>query len=581
MNVRFHANQPREATAGPTFGVRDAPAAAPRRFDSDEAAARHYLEHHFAGDARPGVRSLTAPESPAIVPDLALRSEQKLPGTQTKLLRFEQVKRGVPVFGTSAVVELGSGRQLKSLAAEVVDVGDVPVVPRIDQERALRAIAEYTASDPARMAVDEPASLVYFHGGRDEDWHLAFLFRDVPAEPKPALGASVPPPPEPGHGLGASLRHENPRYCYLVDANNGEVLFSYSAAPTQVPTVLRGIDELGAAQKFWGQANGDSYLLDDPVRKIKTYDLELTAPPGGALPAAAISSPKPNLGNGSTAAVSAHANATRVYRFLRDVFNREGIDGKGMELVSIINCTDPKTSGTEWPNAEWYKGRMWYGRSKVGGQIKSWACYLDIIAHEMTHGVTEHASNLIYSGQSGALNESFSDIFGTIISNWYGPKKDDTSKWVWEIGPGLGGNNAAGAALPLRDMENPSRIEFLKKTQVPEGVDNHYPARMQDYFDPKKIGWGDWDGGGVHINSSIHNKAAYHVLTAQINGAPAFEPEDVAVLYYNCLLQLSPLADFAQARDKLILVANTYFAGDANLGQKLAAIGNAYKEVGL
>jgi len=583
MNIRYHAQREGQAEAGPSF------AAEPSRSDSapkknlgtDEAAARYFLGLHFAGDHRKGVRGLTAPGSPELMPDLSLKSVQDMPGTKTKLLQFEQRRSSVPVFGSNAVVELDRKKQLVSLDADVVEVAPISAVPTIDQPRALAKIAEYTAAAAEDVRVDEPGALVFFHQDSTNTWHLAFLFKNVPVAPPQPKGLDVPPPL--CHGAGASLRHAFPRFDYLVDAHDGQVLFAYSAVATFIPTQLRGIDELGDLQKFWGRQNGAGFLLEDPVRGIKTYDLnQLIA--GSDPPSDPIRVAESNVGKAYPAAVSAHANATKVYKFLNSFFDRKGIDGKGMELVSVINCTDPesKEKPPYWSNAEWFKGRMWYGQTEVDGKSRSFACHLDIIAHELAHGVTEFSSKLVYFGQSGALNESFSDIFGVIINNWYGPNQKDVKKWVWEIGKGLGKPGGDGKPVPLRDMANPSRIEFFQKTEVTKDLNNHYPDHFKDYFDPAKLGWGNWDSGGVHVNSNIHNKAAYHVLTAVgAGGVPVFDPEDVAVLYYHCLIRLNMMADFAKVKQVLIDVATTFFAGDPELGVKLGHLQNAYANVGL
>jgi Zn-dependent metalloprotease len=204
---------------------------------------------------------------------------------------------------------------------------------------------------------------------------------------------------------------------------------------------------------------------------------------------------------------------------------------------------------------------MWYGQSRDGnGQMRSFARHLDIIAHELAHGVTEFTANLVYLRQSGALNESFSDIFGVIIKNWDWGQPDtggDAMRWDWEIGRGLG-----KGGLPLRDMSDPSRTDD--------------PDHMNKYFNTAE------DNGGVHTNSNIHNKAAYNVFTA-INqaGSPVFTPRDVAVLYYLALTRLDKLATFAQTKATLLNVAGTYFAGDPSRQEKLDAISSAYAQVGI
>lgn len=120
---------------------------------------------------------------------------------------------------------------------------------------------------------------------------------------------------------------------------------------------------------------------------------------------------------------------------------RDGIDDRGMELISHVNCTMAAyETPLEWRNAQWWQKKMWYGQVKdAKGVLKSFSKYLDIIAHELTHGVTETTAGLVYCNQSGALNESFSDIFGILIRNW------DWANWR-SYGVELGGWFRSGRA---------------------------------------------------------------------------------------------------------------------------------------
>ncbi len=191
--------------------------------------------------------------------------------------------------------------------------------------------------------------------------------------------------------------------------------------------------------------------------------------------------------------------------------------------------------------------------------MRSFSRFLDVIAHELTHGVTEYTSSLVYQDQSGALNESFSDIFGVIIKNWYlvGPDSD-VGSWNWEIGSGLG-----NGGLPLRDLSNPTR------TGDPDHMDQYLVTTQ--------------DSGGVHTNSGIPNKAAYNLLTATDDqGQRVFPARDVAILYYLTLSRLNPLATFQKTLQVLLDVAETLYAGDpAERDAKRAHIRQAYEKVGI
>jgi bacillolysin len=226
----------------------------------------------------------------------------------------------------------------------------------------------------------------------------------------------------------------------------------------------------------------------------------------------------------------------------------------------VVNVTYGAAPGSRvWRNAVWHNGRMWYGQNAASDGFVSLSRELDIIAHELTHGVIDHSSQLVYQNESGALNESFCDIVGVIVKNWYGaPDREDVTTWNWEIG-----SDFRGPGKPLRDLQDPTRT----------GMPDHYSNRVT----------GPADYGGVHTNSNIHNKAAYNVLNATDDvGERVLPVRDAATLYYLSLVRLSPRATFREARQLLCDVAKTYYAGDPALrDRKISVIQSAYAAVGI
>ncbi|HKM55035.1 MAG TPA: M4 family metallopeptidase [Isosphaeraceae bacterium] len=557
--VRFHIQDQKgkdpEEIAQPRV-VRGAGLTAPKTvFDNDEAAARYYLGKVMDRDLRPVVRGITAESRPEIVPDMRLQKVQEQSLTGTRLVSFEQTQASIPIFGSRATVELDKKRGLVAVQARIAEVDQVPAVPSISQKQALASIAQLVGIKPGQLEskVTQPASLTFFYDSNNKSWHLSMLFEEVPFAPaqfsKDQIGSI-------GHGLGRSPRDDFPVFDYLVDAHDGEVLFYYSKAPTVAR--CSGIDELGVTQTFYGEKTHDGFELHDALRRLKTYDLRL-ADLTSSFPKDPIRNPDAKFA--SSSGVSAHVNAARVYDFYKSVLMRDGVDDKGMELVSVVNCTySADEAPPQWRNAIWWKNRMWYGQTKNGNSsFQSFSRYLDVIAHELTHGVTQFTAGLVYRDESGALDESFSDIFGVIINNWYTIGADSsTNRWNWEIGPALGKNG-----LPFRDMSNPMRTSD--------------PDHMDDYKRTTQ------DSGGVHTNSNIHNKAAYNVLTAQdARGVSVFSSRDVAVLYYLCLSRLGSMATFVDALQSLIEVAKTFYSGDpGGPGSKVDAILDAYKKVGI
>lgn len=171
--------------------------------------------------------------------------------------------------------------------------------------------------------------------------------------------------------------------------------------------------------------------------------------------------------------VQAYNFSGATYDWFKAQFNRDSIDGRGMPLVSTVRFC-PQGEPCPFQNAFWDGSQMTYG--------PGFAVADDVVAHELTHGVTEHSSKLFYYYQSGAINESISDVFGELVDLATPSSRDGASdRWL------------LGEALPigtLRDMANPGRFG--------------QPARMND---PKYYN-GTGDNGGVHINSGVGNKAA-------------------------------------------------------------------------
>lgn len=525
-------------------------------FNTDEAAARFYLEQLFAEDEHPEINALTAPEDAKVVPDLRLIETYAVAPTETTVLRFQQESGKIPVFGTRAVVELDRDRRARSVAAELANVPDQNALATISPSEARDRLAAALKVDPADLAGLGAPQLTWFEDVKKHRWHLAYLFLGVPGREHPkALD----------HGMAPSPRSTSPRSNVLMAATgDGRQLYSYPADPTlaELPVECHGLDEIDQDVHFWGRAVNGSFLLEDPQRKAQTFDLAFGDLATAQPPTTAISSTTTNWGDSQRAAISAHFNAARVLDFYNAVLMRDGVDGRQMPLISLVNCRyRPVGASQEWANAVWFKDRMWYGqRMDAGlGRLASYSRFLDVIAHELTHGVTQSTCNLVYRDQSGALNESMSDIFGVIIANW-DRHSDDGGKvdaWTWIIGAGL--SRTGG---PLRDMSDPASLGM--------------PDHMKDYSTTTA------DNGGVHTNSNIHNKAAFLVLTASDAQGRVFTPIDVARLYYWTLQRLNDRATFDKVLLELIDVVSSVNAGDpATRDRKIAAIRAAYGAVGI
>ncbi|WP_250036425.1 M4 family metallopeptidase [Paractinoplanes maris] len=539
---------------------------ATRRFGSDETAARHYLDELLQRDERPTARAIAEPERPELVPGLVVEAQRDLGPLGTHQVRFTQSYQDIPVFGAAAVVELTPDRRLVSVNAELGEVTGVSPVESLSRADALDRVREYTGATIPADAVAR-GRLMFYQEAESGAWHLAWFLGELPAAPPDDNDAEGADPDEAMDGHGFGRRPLPVSYNFLVDAHDGEILFTYSAVPTAgpaTPTRCTGIDEDEKPQVFFGRLSGagTAVLLEDESRSVRTYDLQFADidndPP---VPPQTVPADTSDYGTTNRAAVSAHVNAARVQDFYTSVLQRDGIDDRGMVLISLVNTT---AAGMQPPpallNAFWWQKRMWYGQIERNGRLVSLSRYLDVIGHELTHGVVESTSGLVYATQSGALNESFADSLGVIINNWYtAPDRDDVATWNWEIGAGLRSNG-----LPLRDFADPTR------TGHPDHMNKFRSLRPGE-----KPGPGN-DNGWVHVNSNIHNKAIHNLLTT-----PGFTVQDVAVLVYLGLTRLTPLATFAAALQAIVDVGLTYFGGSPDRDAKIAAIRQAYGSVGI
>jgi len=177
--------------------------------------------------------------------------------------------------------------------------------------------------------------------------------------------------------------------------------------------------------------------------------------------------------------------------FFAKVFGRKSIDGKGLPLISTVHY------GTNFDNAMWNGRQMIYGDGD-GELFNRFTIALDVIAHELTHGVTQFTAALEYRDQPGALNEHLSDAFGIMVKQWVLGQNSSQSDWL--IGAGLLAPGVHG--LAIRSMKAPGTAY-----DDPVLGRDPQPAHMRNYVNAAD------DNGGVHINSGIPNHAFYLVAT--------------------------------------------------------------------
>lgn len=346
--------------------------------------------------------------------------------------------------------------------------------------------------------------------------------------------------------------HEPVSRAYIyVDASSGEIIWENE--------VFHHVDVTGSAQTAYSGTQsivadsfGGSYRLRESGRGngVNTYDMNEQDVYGNAVDF----TDNDNVWNNANAqldeyATDAHWGAEMTYDYYWLEHGRNSIDGNGFTLNSYVHYN------AQYANAFWDGQRMTYGDGNGGSMSPLTA--IDIAGHEVTHGLTTFTANLVYAAESGALNESFSDIFGTAIENYALP-----SNWDWLIGEDIG--------VTLRSMDNPGA-----------------------YGDPDTYFGNNWasltgpDNGGVHTNSGVQNYWYYLLVTGgsgtNDNGdnytvSSLGFTDASAIAFRNLTVYLGPSSDFAEARFYAIQSAVDLFGGCT---PEVEACTNAWYAVGV
>ncbi len=254
----------------------------------------------------------------------------------------------------------------------------------------------------------------------------------------------------------------------------------------------------------------------------------------------------------------AYDHSGDTFDFFHDLFGRNSLDDADMHTRDQRHAGESAGTGYQpMANAFWDGSQMAYGDGD-GAVFGRFTRSLDVVAHELTHGVQAFMSNLVYRGQSGAINEHFADVFGVLVRQWrQGVPAEDAS---WLVGAEV--LIAAPTRRAIRDMAQPG--EAFRDD--PLLGDDPQPNHM------KRLYTGPADAGGVHINSGIPNRA--FVLVAQSLGGPAWEV--AGRIWYEAMRQLSRTSLFAD-----LARITAQIAGDEFGTAVRKAVKAAWKKVGL
>lgn len=505
-----------------------------------ETLARGYLQQSLASESVP---SFTSPETNDSKSEYKSLGTETLPLTNTKTVKFRQIYNGVPVYSSLVTVELDENNEFLSINSALGTPKDVSPIAKVSPKDALDKALDRAGTKSTTQLTPR---LNYYFDQKLNRWRLVYIIEDVPLA-KPAGKEST------------SVQYVMD---FVVDAHTGAMVAELPRTPTMAgENEVEATDGMGKKRLIrFKPGTGTKKVLVDEKLNVMTFDFGFRDPQVelAKLPGTSVMNPP----EWAVEAVSAHANAASVAGFLRDVLKRNNIDNQGGALVSTVNCivvANNPLGQKQWLNAFWtpVKRQMVYGQVLHGTKLRSLAVNLDVVGHEMFHGVTNDTSRLEYQGESGALNESYSDIFGILISNF---DKPNIADWDWQLGENLTSNDK-----PLRDLSKPSRFG--------------QPEHMDDFVVTTR------DSGGVHTNSGIHNFAAFKIFnTRDAQQKFIFTPTELAALYYLALTQqLSRTSGFSASRRAINLVAQTLFRNDAEAVKKakLAAIAKGFEAVGI
>jgi Zn-dependent metalloprotease len=402
-------------------------------------------------------------------------------------VRYQQTVNGIPVLGGEIVAQVDNAGTVWSASGEALPEGDtaaLPTAPNIDAGQAQQTAIGVTAKH-------EQVAVETLTASAAELWYYAPELLGRPSAPT-TLAWRV-------EVTTAELLPI--RQLVLVDALSGHVALTFNQAPhAKNRIVYDNQNTRGAGLPGWG-----------PVRTEG----------GGA------------TGIGDVDLAYDYAGDT--YDFYLGRHGRDSLDGAGMPLISTVRFCYTSGGTCPYNNAFWNGAQMVYGQGLASAD--------DVVAHELTHGVTDYESQLFYYMQSGALNESLSDIWGEFVDQTNGKGNDSAaSKWL------IGEDDPPSLGI-LRSMKDPTI-----------------------YGDPDRVGSGNYycgldDNGGVHWNSGVPNKAAFLMTDGGAFNGKTVSPlglEKVARIWYRmAALTLTSGGEFQDAYDLLPQACMDYAATNA------------------
>jgi Zn-dependent metalloprotease len=350
------------------------------------------------------------------------------------------------------------------------------------------------------------------------------------------------------------MHNHHPILCIIPPHMSKEISERGTASQRALALKTISISNQIRSKRFTREMIDRAALLSAPNKQRNIYDAKNGSKLPGTLVRAEGDSPHADV-----AVNEAYDGAGATYDLYYQVYGRNSIDNNGMRLDSTVHYQKG------YDNAFWDGQQMVYGdgdedQPESERLFNRFTISLDVIGHELTHGVTQFEANLNYSSQSGALNESMSDVFGSLVKQRLLGHTAAAADWI--IGEGLFTSNVNGVGI--RSMKAPGTAY-----NDPTLGKDPQPGHMNDYVNTFE------DNGGVHINSGIPNHAFY-IASIEIGG---FAWEKAGQIWYKTLSdKLGATSKFQDAANLTFQTAGELF-GNGSLEQN--AVKKGWEEVGI
>ncbi|MFT3744189.1 MAG: M4 family metallopeptidase [Pyrinomonadaceae bacterium] len=443
--------------------------------------------------------------------------------------RVQQKVDGIPVWEGEAIVHLKADGSVASITDDLKDGVSVRTSPDLGEKDANRlAVANYKG----RAKQTDPSMIqMYIYRGEDRD-HLTYRIETPRLDGTKDTSAPV----------------------VFIDAHTGEVVDQYDNLQTGTGSSL-----YNGTVSISTSLSGANYYMEDTTRRQGTFNMNNTGNTStgtGGTQSRYTDADDNWTATNARAGVDAHYGAAKTFDYYQLVHGRNGIDGNygPGTTTAISNGVSIVASrvhfGSGYNNAFWYQNMMSYGDGD--GSTFTPLTSIDVCGHEMTHGVTERTANLTYAKESGALNESWSDIMGSMVELYADGGNMTTNTWL--IGEDIYTPNTAGDAL--RRMDNPNAV----------GDPDHYSLRL---YPGTCTASNANDQCGVHTNSSISNHA-YYLITAggtnRVSGVtvPGIGASAAERIFYRALtVYMTASTNFAGARTATLNAATDLFGASS------------------